>query len=123
MATAYDGCLGSTPANITDEAIYQALTARDEIIKRNTQLQQGAPTHHLSFLSRNPLHQLLLFALSKKCSAGDITDFTSKTCSWGVKIKSIRGSEVYNCRNYVAVMDRDENGVRGSSSRHCLIIF
>jgi IS605 OrfB family transposase len=57
------GSFGFAPANITDEAIDEALAARDEVIKRNMQRETGAPSHHLSFRSRkNPSHTISIRA-------------------------------------------------------------
>jgi len=57
------GCFGVAPANITDEAIDEALTARNETIKRNMQREPGAPSHHLSFRTRkDPSHTLSIRA-------------------------------------------------------------
>jgi transposase len=53
------GCFGKAPANITDEAIDEALTARDEIIKRNAQRGQGTAANHLSFRSGKALRQTI----------------------------------------------------------------
>jgi hypothetical protein len=43
------GTLNVAPANITDEAIDEALIARSEVIKRNTKRVQGEPINSLSF--------------------------------------------------------------------------
>ncbi len=56
-------CFGVAPANITDEAIDEALAARDETIKRNMQRKPGAPSHHLSFRShKDPCHTISIRA-------------------------------------------------------------
>ena len=57
------GCFGAAPANITDEAIDEALVAREETIKRNMQRKPGAPSHRLSFRSRkDPRHTISIRA-------------------------------------------------------------
>ena len=43
------GTINVVPANITDEAIDKALTARSEVIKRNTKCVQGESINSLSF--------------------------------------------------------------------------
>ena len=43
------GTLDIVPANITDEAIDEALTARSEVIKRNTKGAQDESINSLSF--------------------------------------------------------------------------
>ncbi|GET61641.1 hypothetical protein GLOIN_2v1770973 [Rhizophagus irregularis DAOM 181602=DAOM 197198] len=46
-----------SPANITDEAIDEALTARNEVIKRNIQHAQSESVSSLSFRTRKDLQQ------------------------------------------------------------------
>lgn len=52
------GTYGIAPVNIIDEAIDEALFAKDEVIKRNTN-QQGFISHTLSLRSRKDLHHTL----------------------------------------------------------------
>jgi IS605 OrfB family transposase len=53
------GCFGQAPANITNEAIDEALEARNEVIKQNMQRVPGTPAHHLSFRSRKELRHTI----------------------------------------------------------------
>jgi hypothetical protein len=52
------GTYGIAPVNIIDEAIDEALFAKDEVIKWNTN-QQGFISHTLSLRSRKDLHHTL----------------------------------------------------------------
>jgi hypothetical protein len=53
------GTHGIAPANITDEAIDEALVARDEVIRRNTD-QQKSKSHTLSFRSSKDLQHTIV---------------------------------------------------------------
>jgi hypothetical protein len=53
------GTLNVAPANITDEAIDEALTARSEVIKRNTKRAQGESINSLSFRTYKDLRQTI----------------------------------------------------------------
>ncbi|RGB36896.1 hypothetical protein C1646_757585 [Rhizophagus diaphanus] len=45
------GALGITPAAIIDETIDEALMAKEEVVRRNVDRQQGSPPHFLSYRS------------------------------------------------------------------------